>query len=88
MPSSVTRKVQDRYGHRTVHRFCPECGLELPRLRDFPQHNVLGLASLLWATRSKSLQWGATLHCPRCGAPLTIAQEIERIRRHRQDPKP
>jgi hypothetical protein len=78
MYSAFTRAIQRRYGHRTIPRVCPECGLAEPNLSDFPASNFVGAAALVWATRDRRPMSSATLHCPRCGAPMTLTQELAR----------
>jgi ribosomal protein S27AE len=82
MYTGLTRAIQRHYGHRTVQRTCPVCGLHEPDLSSFPVGNVLGGAALLWATRDRRPISSATLHCPRCGAAMTLTEELER-RKHR-----
>jgi ribosomal protein S27AE len=81
--TALTRAIQRHYGHRPVQRVCPECGLAEPSLGSFPAFNPLGAAALLWATRDKPPVLGKTLHCPRCGAAMTLTEELERRRRKR-----
>ena len=42
---------------------------------------VVGLAGLLWATSGRRTLFGATLHCPTCGEPMTFDEELARRRR-------
>lgn len=84
MYSACTRGIQRRYGHRTVQRVCPECGLNEPNLSDFPSSNFVGAAALAWATRERRPISSATLHCPRCGAPMTLTEELARRKRKRE----
>ena len=81
MYTALTRAIQRHYGHRPVRRTCPECGLDEPNLSSFPTGNVIGFAGLLWATRDRRPISGATLHCPRCDAAMTLTEELERRRR-------
>jgi hypothetical protein len=81
MYTAFTRAIQRRYGHRAVQRVCSECGLNEPSLDTFPTHNVLGFAGLLWATSRRRPVSSGTLHCPRCGAAMTLTEELERRRR-------
>ncbi len=78
MYTALTRAIRRRYGHRTVPRACPECGLREPTLDDFPAANVMGVAALAWATRDRRVILGLTLHCPRCGAAMTLDEERAR----------
>ena len=78
MYSAITRAIQRHYGHRTVQRVCPEYGLNEPNLADFPASNPIGAAGLLWATRDHRPISSATLHCPRCGAAMTVTEEVAR----------
>jgi predicted RNA-binding Zn-ribbon protein involved in translation (DUF1610 family) len=83
--SALTRASQRRYGHRPVQRVCPECGLNEPSLGTFPSPNVVGAAALVWATRDRRPISSATLHCPRCGAAMTLTEELaRRMRRERR----
>jgi hypothetical protein len=68
-----------------VQRVCPDCGLKEPDLSTFPASNVLGLAALVWATRDRRPIFGLSLHCPRCGAALTLAEELARRKRRESD---
>jgi len=81
MYSGLTRAIQRRYGHRPVQRVCSECGLNEPNLSSFPAHNVVGAAALVWATRDRRPISSATLHCPCCGAPMTLTEELARRKR-------
>jgi len=83
MYSALTRAIQRRYGHLPVQRVCPECGLNEPNLGRFPASSVVGAAVLVWATRNRRPISSATLHCPRCGAAMTLTEELtQRKRRH------
>lgn len=84
MYSALTRAIQRHYGHRPVQRVCPECGLNEPDMSSFPAHNVIGAAALAWATRAQRPVLGMTLHCPRCGAAMSLTEELERRRRRLQ----
>ena len=84
MYTGLTRAIQRHYGHRPVRRRCPECGLDEPNLSDFPAGNVLGAAALLWATSDRRPISSGTLHCPRCGASMTLTEELERRKRRRR----
>jgi rubredoxin len=84
MYTAVTRAIQRRYGHLPVQRVCPECGLNEPNVGSFPASNVLGAAALVWATRDRRPISSATLHCPRCGAAMTLTEELARRKRHNQ----
>ncbi len=83
MYTSLTRAIQRHYGHRPVRRVCPECGLNEPSLDTFPAGNLIGGAALLWATRDKRPVLGKTLHCPRCGAAMSLTEELERRKRNK-----
>jgi predicted RNA-binding Zn-ribbon protein involved in translation (DUF1610 family) len=81
--SALTRAIQRHYGHRSIPRVCPECGLKEPGLSEFPASNPLGAAALVWATRDRRPTWNMTLHCPRCGSAMTLTEELERRKRKR-----
>jgi ribosomal protein S27AE len=81
--SAITRAIQHHYGYRPVKRVCPECGLDQPTLGSFPTTNILGAAGLLWATSNRRPISSGTLHCPRCGAAMTLTEELERRKRNR-----
>jgi predicted RNA-binding Zn-ribbon protein involved in translation (DUF1610 family) len=83
MYSAVTRAIQRHYGHRSVQRVCPECGLNAPGLSEFPSSSPMGAAALVWATRDRRPTWNMTLHCPRCGSAMTLTEELERRKRKR-----
>jgi len=84
MYTGLTRAIQRHYGHRPVQRTCPECGLNEPNLGDFPASNPLGAAALIWATRDRRPISSGTLHCPRCGAAMSLTEELERRKRGRK----
>jgi hypothetical protein len=83
MYTALTRAIQRHYGHLPVRRVCPECLLDQPTLGEFPAVNVLGAAGLLWATSNRRPIASLTLHCPRCGAAMTLTEELERRNRQR-----
>jgi hypothetical protein len=53
-------------------------------LSSFPASNALGASALAWATTGRKV-FGATLHCPKCGQPMTFDEEIARRRRFKAD---
>jgi predicted RNA-binding Zn-ribbon protein involved in translation (DUF1610 family) len=78
--SAITRAIQRRYGYKPVPYTCPECGHTRPSLDSFPASNILGVSALVWATSGRRWPFGATIHCPACGAPMTFEEEEEQRR--------
>lgn len=85
MTSGITRTIQRRYGYRPVPFTCPECGHTRAPLSTFPASNLLGVSALLWATSGRRPLFGAAIHCPNCGEPMTLADELARRRRRTSD---
>lgn len=77
MTTAITRAIQRRYGYRPLPYTCPECGHTCPSLNTFPTSNVLGVSALVWAMSGRRVL-GATIHCPRCGEPMTLDEEMRR----------
>jgi len=81
--SRVARAIQRKHGHKPVPFVCPECGLSRPPLDSFPSGNVFGIAALAWAA-SGHRTFSTGVSCPRCGNPMTVAEELERRNRRRR----
>jgi predicted RNA-binding Zn-ribbon protein involved in translation (DUF1610 family) len=81
MRSRITRAIQRRHGYKPLPYTCPECGHTRPSLSDFPASNVLGAAALAWATSGRRSLFGASIHCPTCGQPMTFDEELARRKR-------
>jgi transposase-like protein len=53
-------------------------------LDTFPSSNPIGIAALAWAA-SGHRTMSTRVTCPRCGNPMTVAEELERKRQRRME---